>query len=58
MSDRPDGTYVGISADPAIWLARACEVAGRALSEEEWGAVFANRPYDPACVPGSLAARP
>ena len=56
VSDRPDGTFVGISADPAIWLDRACEVAGRGLSEEEWGTVFADRPYDPACVAGSFAA--
>jgi hypothetical protein len=58
VSERADGTFVGISADPAIWFARACEVAGRGLSEEEWRAVFGDRAYDPACVAGSLAARP
>jgi WD40 repeat protein len=58
VSDLPDGSFAGISADPAIWLARACEVAGRGLSEEEWRAVFADRPYDPACVSGSFAGRP
>jgi DNA-binding SARP family transcriptional activator len=53
VSELPDGSFAGISADPAIWLARACEVAGRGLSEEEWEAVFADRPYDPACEAGS-----
>jgi len=47
--DRPDGTFVGISADPDIWLDRACAVPGRGLSEQEWQAVFGDRPYDPAC---------
>lgn len=53
--DRPDGSYVGISADPAVWLERACAVAGRGLSEPEWSAVFDGRPYDPACATGSSA---
>jgi DNA-binding SARP family transcriptional activator len=54
--DSPDGGVVGIAADPDIWLQRACAVAGRGLTEQEWGDVFGGRPYDPACVPGSLAA--
>jgi WD40 repeat protein len=58
VSERADGTFVGISADPAIWLNRACQVAGRALTEEEWGAVFADRPYDPACAAGAVASSP
>lgn len=53
--ERPDGTFVGISADPDIWLNRACAVAGRGLSKREWEAVFGSRPYDPACRSGSLA---
>ncbi len=56
VSDLPDGTFVGISADPAIWLDRACDVAGRGLSEQEWDAVFEGRPYDPACASGSFSA--
>ena len=47
--DRPDGSFVGISADPDIWLDRACAVAGRGLTEQEWQTVFGDRPYDPAC---------
>lgn len=53
--ERPDGSFVGISADPAIWLDRACLVAGRGFSEQEWQALFADRSYDPACVNGSSA---
>ena len=47
--ERPDGSFVGISADPAIWLDRACAVAGRGLSEQEWRGLFNDRPYNPAC---------
>jgi DNA-binding SARP family transcriptional activator len=55
--ERPDGTLVGIAADPAIWLDRACAIAGRALDEEEWRAVFDARPYDPSCEKSSVVAR-
>ena len=55
--DRPDGTLVGISADPDIWLERACVVAGRGLTAQEWPAVFGDRPYDPACE-NELSAEP
>jgi WD40 repeat protein len=54
--DLPDGTSVGIAADPDIWHDRACAIAGRRLSEEEWQTLFEARPYDPACQPGSSAA--
>ncbi len=54
--DLPDGSFVGISADPDVWLDRACLVAGRGLTEQEWQTVFAGRPYDPACENGSSAA--
>jgi WD40 repeat protein len=54
--DLADGTSIGISADPQIWLDRACTIAGRGLSEEEWGTVFDDKPYDPVCQPGSFAA--
>ncbi len=52
----PDGTSVGIAADPDIWLERACSVAGRGLTEEEWRTLFEDRPYDPVCQTGSFAA--
>ena len=54
--DRPDGSLVGISADPQIWLDRACTIAGRGLSEEEWRTVFDDKPYDPVCQAGSSTA--
>lgn len=38
-----------IVADPAAWTERACQVAGRALTEEEWGKLLGARPYAPAC---------
>ena len=58
VSERADGTLLGIAADPQIWLERACAIAGRTLDEEEWRSVFRDRPYDPACQPGSFAASP
>ena len=54
--DLPDGSFVGISADPAIWVDRACAIAGRGLTEQEWAGVFEGRAYDPACASGSFAA--
>ncbi|WP_175525233.1 BTAD domain-containing putative transcriptional regulator [Microbacterium sp. cf046] len=54
--EQHDGTMVGISADPNIWLDRACAVAGRALTEQEWSVVFESRPYDPACEEGAVTA--
>ncbi|WP_243076803.1 BTAD domain-containing putative transcriptional regulator [Microbacterium sp. SS28] len=55
--DLSDGRRIGVSADPAIWLERACAVAGRALSEEEWRGVLPGRSYDPACAPDGADAR-
>ena len=50
------GRLVGISADPDTWLDRACTIAGRGLSEEEWRTLFDDKPYDPVCQPGSSTA--
>ncbi|MEU1973531.1 BTAD domain-containing putative transcriptional regulator [Microbacterium sp. NPDC019599] len=52
VSVLPDGEFSGISADPEIWLERACDIAGRDLTQEEWATVFEDRPYDPACTEG------
>ena len=35
--------------DPASWLKRACAVANRRLSEQEWGNFLPGRPYEPSC---------
>ncbi|WP_404432164.1 hypothetical protein LG299_16370 [Microbacterium lacus] len=53
LVDLPDGAVFAVAADPDIWLDRACSVAGRGLTGEEWQEVFADRPYDPACVSDS-----
>ncbi|MEU1973532.1 BTAD domain-containing putative transcriptional regulator [Microbacterium sp. NPDC019599] len=50
FADLPDGSAIAISADPEIWLQRACVIAGRVTTEQEWQAVFGDRPYDPACT--------
>lgn len=48
--ERPDGQTRVITADPAVWEERACEVAGRTLSEEEWQEYIGALPYAPACA--------
>lgn len=35
--------------DQSSWNDRACQVAGRSLTEAEWHANLPDRPYDPAC---------
>ena len=35
--------------DPARWLARACTVAGRDLTQAEWDRYLPDRPYRPVC---------
>ncbi|MFC0678074.1 BTAD domain-containing putative transcriptional regulator [Lysobacter korlensis] len=44
-----DGVTRVIIAEPAVWEERACRVAGRALTEQEWGELLGARPYAPAC---------
>jgi WD40 repeat protein/tRNA A-37 threonylcarbamoyl transferase component Bud32 len=36
--------------DPESWAQRACDLAGRTLTEEEWEEFLPGRPYDPACT--------
>jgi hypothetical protein len=48
----PRGEFVGIAADPDIWLDRACAIARRGLRGKEWTAVLGSRTYDPACTQG------
>ena len=47
--ERSDGRWQVVVAEPAVWEERACQVAGRALTEEEWGELLGARPYAPAC---------
>jgi WD40 repeat protein len=35
--------------DPASWLKRACAVAGRRLTEQEWQEFLPGRPCQPSC---------
>jgi hypothetical protein len=42
---------VRYSTDVAELANRACDVAGRRLTQEEWRRFVGNRPYEPACGP-------
>jgi WD40 repeat protein/DNA-binding SARP family transcriptional activator len=44
-----DGTVLLWDVDPASWRARACAVAGRRLTPQEWQEFLPNRPYKPSC---------
>jgi len=35
--------------DPASWESRACQIAGRSLTEGEWQVNLPDRPYEPTC---------
>lgn len=35
--------------EPERWLAYACHVAGRSLTEDEWTSYLGDRPYQPTC---------
>jgi WD40 repeat protein len=45
-------TGVGLvwDVDPEGWKARACAVAGRSLTREEWAEFLPDRAYDPSCA--------
>ena len=47
--EQPHGNTQVIVADPAAWIERACQVAGRVLTEQEWAENLGARPYAPAC---------
>jgi WD40 repeat protein len=36
--------------DPENWMRRACEIANRTLTREEWDEFLPGRPYEPACA--------
>ncbi|MBA3429316.1 MAG: hypothetical protein H0U07_12205, partial [Actinobacteria bacterium] len=46
------GAGVGLlwEVDPERWKARACAVAGRSLTREEWAEFLPDRAYEPACA--------
>jgi len=57
----PDGDHVIVvsetgrgwawDVDPSVWEARACRIAGRSLTAEEWQEFLPDRPYHATCVP-------
>jgi WD40 repeat protein len=47
--ERSDGRWQVVVAEPAVWEQRACETAGRVLTQQEWAELLGSRSYDPAC---------
>jgi WD40 repeat protein len=44
-----DGTVLLWDAEPRSWPGRACAVAGRDLTRQEWAEFLPDRPYQPPC---------
>jgi WD40 repeat protein len=44
-----DGQGAVWDLDPESWKQRACAIAGRTLTREEWNQYLPGRPYEPAC---------
>ena len=47
VSDTGEGWIWDV--DPSHWLARACQVAGRSLTRQEWRELLPDRPYHATC---------
>jgi WD40 repeat protein len=47
VSDTGEGWIWDV--DRSDWLARACQVAGRSLTRQEWRALLPDRPYHATC---------
>ena len=47
--EQADGMTQAVVADPAEWLERACQIAGRVLTQQEWAEFLGSRSYAPAC---------
>jgi WD40 repeat protein/tRNA A-37 threonylcarbamoyl transferase component Bud32 len=45
-----DGHGAVWAVDPASWAQRACALANRTLTREEWNEFLPGRPYEPACA--------
>ena len=48
-----NGREIRWTFDPAAWAQRACDVAGRTLTQDEWNRFLPGLPYDPACSSAS-----
>jgi hypothetical protein len=46
-SGNGQGVIWGI--DPELWPQRACALANRTLTHQEWDEFLPGRPYEPAC---------
>ena len=49
LLEQTDGNTQVIVAEPTAWEERACRIAGRILTQQEWGELLGARPYAPAC---------
>ena len=57
----PDGHHVFVvsdagsgwvwDVDPSVWESRACQIAGRSLTQQEWEKFLPDRPYHATCGP-------
>ncbi len=56
--ERADGMTEAVVAEPAVWLDRACQIAGRVLTEQEWAELLGARAYAPACRDQAPGAGP
>jgi hypothetical protein len=50
MTGGYDGTVVSWDLEPPSWVARACQLAGRDLTESEWRQYLPDRPYRRTCA--------
>jgi WD40 repeat protein len=46
-----DGRGIVWDVDPASWPRRACALANRTLTRDEWETFLPGQPYEPACAP-------
>jgi DNA-binding SARP family transcriptional activator/WD40 repeat protein len=44
-----DGTTWTVDTRPRVWMDRACRIAGRNLTRDEWEQYYPNRPYEVTC---------
>ena len=51
-----DGRTWTVDTRPSDWAERACEIAGRNLTQSEWREFFPNQPYQVTCPQWSAAA--
>jgi WD40 repeat protein len=50
LTTHADGQGAVWDVDPQSWAQRACEIANRTLTREEWQQFLPGLPYDPACT--------